>query len=94
MNNLTTNERLIQIVVGGILAFVLLFIILIGIRNKIISKRRGHPSSDNDNLGLPAEFPEIKSKTEKRCERKTSLPTYEDCVIEKSNCPDYASINS
>ena len=93
MNNLTINERLLQIVVGGILAFVLLLIILIGIRNKIISKRRGHPSTDNDNLGL-SECPEAKAKTEKRYKRKTSLPSYEDCVIEKSNCPDYATINS
>ena len=93
MNNLTINERLIQIVVGGLLAFVLLLIILIGIRNKIIAKWRGNPS-DNDHLGCSSECPAVISKTEKRCERKTSLPTYEECVIEKSNCPDYASVTS
>ena len=80
MNNLTEIERLIQIVVGVILAFILLLIILIGIRKKIIARRRAHEGSSDSQ--------DPKSKTEKGFdgERKNSLPSYEDCVKENTNC--------
>ena len=81
MNNLTEIERLIQIVVGVILAFILLLMILIAIRKKIIARRRAHEGSSDSQ--------DPKSKTEKRFdgERKNSLPSYEDCVKENTNRP-------
>ena len=87
MNNLTVNERLIKIVVGVILAFILLLMILIGIRKKIIARRRAHEGSSD------SQDPE--SKTEKRFdgERKNSLPSYEDCVKENTSCPDYTFVH-
>ena len=88
MNNLTVNERLIQIVVGVILALILLLMILIGIRKKIIARRRAHEGSSDSQ--------DHESKTEKRLdgERKNSLPSYEDCVKEKTSCPDYTFVHS
>ena len=81
MNNLTEIERLIQIVVGVILAFILLLMILIGIRKKIIARRRDHEGSSDSQ--------DQKPQTEKRFdgERKNSLPSYEDCVRENTNRP-------
>jgi len=86
MNNLAVNERLIQIVVGTLLAFILCLMILIGIRKKIIARRRAHEGSSD------SQDPE--SKTEKRFdgERKNSLPSYEDCVQKSTNCPDYTFV--
>ena len=83
MNNLTVNERLIKIVVGVILAFILFLMILIGIRKKIIARRRAHEGSSDSQ--------DQESKTEKRfdAERKNSLPSYEVCVKENASCPDY-----
>ena len=87
MNNLTVNERLIKIVVGVILAFILLLMILIGIRKKIIARRRAHEGSSDSQ--------DQESKTEKRFdgERKNSLPSYEDCIKENTSYPDYIFVH-
>ena len=89
VNYLMVNERLLQIVVGVILACILLLIILIGLRNKIIARLRSHHNHDSE---LSSDSAEVESKTVKPFEsaRKNSLPSYEDCVKEKSNCPNYA----
>ena len=57
MNNLAVNERLVQIVVGTILAFILFLMILIGIRKKIIARRRAHEGSSD------SQDPESKTET-------------------------------